>query len=142
MFAQVTYTSSVGPLRLTHNPVVTPQCHRDYVVWRAEPLHLFVDMRMPIRVSATVKSPECPNTCWLAGNINMAGTPLKKPFTQTLIQGRYVWAVTSTRSGAECVTINITGYTPLDRPAREDTTPYTDYDAAIQLVSMAQTTVH
>lgn len=136
MEAAITYSPRVGPSRLTFNPRVVLECHSDHVVWHADPVHLFVDTRLPVRISAIMKGPVEPSVCCLTGAIDVHGVTPHSPASQTLIQGAYVWHVHATAMGpgalkSEAVTITITGYAP--RANRD----HSHYLAAVQLMSLS-----
>jgi len=140
MEAAVTFAPRVGPHRLTFNPRVVLECKDDHVVWRADPVHLFVDTRLPIQIAAIMKGPVKPSVCCLSGSIDVQNVTPCSPTSQTLIQGAYVWEVHATATGdpindaADFVTVTITGYAP--RAHREAT----HYLTAVQLMSLSQQT--
>ncbi len=108
-------------------------------MWRADPVHLFVDTRLPIRISAMMKGPVAPSVCCLKGCIDVQNVTPNSPTSQTLIQGPYVWEVHATATSSdplaltpEAVTVTITGYAPR---AHCDPTHY--YLAAVQLMSLS-----
>lgn len=131
MEAAVTFAPRVGPHRLTFNPKVLLECRSDHVVWRADPVHLFVDTRVPIRIAAMMKGPVKPSVCCLTGSIDVQNVTPNTPTSQTLIQGPYVWEVHATAINSDTITVTITGYAPR---AHCDTTHYL---AAVNLMSLS-----
>lgn len=132
MEVALTFAPRVGPRRLTFTPRITLECHSDHVVWRADPVHFFLDTRVPIRIQAAVRGPVPPTVCCLTGDIDVAGVTPHTPASQTLVQDLYVWHVHATSRGSDCVTVTLTAYAPR---SQRDTTAYV---AATQLLALSQ----